>query len=237
MRLPGRGRAPGGDGAADRFERRRADMVSRQLAARGISDPAVIAAMGDVPRERFVPDALVERAYDDGALGIGNGQTISQPYMVARMSEALGLGAWIAAHPGSAPCVLDVGTGSGYQAAVLARMGARVVSVERDPELAEAAKGRLATLGFEDVRVVVGDGSAGWPVDAPYAGILVAAAAPEPPEPLLAELDDGARLVVPVGRRDIQELVVVRRIGRRLETETLEPCVFVPLVSRFGFGA
>ena len=236
MRLPGRGRGSGGDGAADRFERRRAEMVGRQLAARGITDRAVIAAMGDVPRERFVPDALLERAYDDGALGIGNGQTISQPYMVARMSEALALGAWIATHPDVVPCVLDVGTGSGYQAAVLARMGARVVTVERDPDLAAAAQVRLSALGFEDVRVVVADGSGGWPADAPYAGILVAAAAPEPPEPLLAELDDGARLVVPVGRRDIQELVVVRRVGRRLETETLEPCVFVPLVGRFGFG-
>ncbi|MGH2408171.1 MAG: protein-L-isoaspartate(D-aspartate) O-methyltransferase [Candidatus Limnocylindrales bacterium] len=235
MRLPGRGRASSGDGAWNRFEQRRAEMVDRQLAARAIRDPLVLGAMADVPRERFVPDALVERAYDDGALAIGNGQTISQPYMVARMSEALVLGAWIAAHPGVVPRVLDVGTGSGYQAAVLARMGARVVSVERDPDLAVAARTRLAELDFLDVSVVVGDGSAGWPEDAPYAGILVAAAAPEPPEPLLAELDDGARLVVPVGRRDIQELVAVQRVGRRLETETLEPCVFVPLVGRYGF--
>jgi protein-L-isoaspartate(D-aspartate) O-methyltransferase len=230
MRIPRRDRAP------DRFDRRRAEMVGRQLAARGIADPAVLAAMGEVPRERFVPEALVERAYDDGALGIGGGQTISQPYIVARMSEALALPAWIAAHPGVAPRVLEVGTGSGYQAAVLARMGARVISVERDPELGAAARGRLADLGYADVMVEIADGSAGWPADAPYAGILVAAAAPEPPEPLLAELDDGARLVAPVGRRDIQELVVVRRVGQRLETETLEPCVFVPLVGRFGFG-
>jgi protein-L-isoaspartate(D-aspartate) O-methyltransferase len=210
-------------------------MVSKQLAARGIADSSVLAAMGEVPRERFVPDALVERAYDDGALGIGGGQTISQPYIVARMSEALALPAWIAAHPDAVPRVLEVGTGSGYQAAVLARMGARVISVERDAQLADEARGRLLELGFADVMVELADGSIGWPAGAPYAGILVAAAAPEPPEPLLAELADGARLVAPVGRRDIQELVVVRRDGRRLETETLEPCVFVPLVGRFGF--
>jgi protein-L-isoaspartate(D-aspartate) O-methyltransferase len=230
MRIPGR------DRAADRFDRRRAEMVSRQLAARGIADPTVLAAMGEVPRERFVPEALIERAYDDGALGIGGGQTISQPYIVARMSEALALPAWIAAHPDVTPRVLEVGTGSGYQAAVLARMGARVVTVERDPELGAEARWRLAELGFEDITVEIADGSAGWPAEAPYAGILVAAAAPEPPEPLLAELDDGARFVAPVGRRDIQELIVVRRVGQRLETETLEPCVFVPLVGRFGFG-
>jgi protein-L-isoaspartate(D-aspartate) O-methyltransferase len=231
MRLPGRDRAP------DRFDRRRLEMVSRQLAARGIADLSVLAAMGEVPRERFVPAALLERAYDDGALGIGGGQTISQPYIVARMSEALELPAWIAAHAGTVPHVLEIGTGSGYQAAVLARMGARVTSIERDAELAREARDRLQELGFRDVTVRVADGSTGWPDGAPYAGILVAAAAPEAPEPLLAELADGARLVAPVGRRDIQELVVVRRDGRRLETDTLEPCVFVPLVGRFGFEA
>jgi protein-L-isoaspartate(D-aspartate) O-methyltransferase len=230
MRLPGRDRSP------DRFDRRRAEMVSRQLAARGIADPSVLAAMGEVPRERFVPAALMERAYDDGALGIGGGQTISQPYIVARMSAALELRAWIAVHPEAVPHVLEIGTGSGYQAAVLARMGARVTSVERDPELATEARQRLTELGFHEVTVELADGSGGWPAGAPYAGILVAAAAPEPPEPLLAELADGARLVAPVGRRYIQELVVVRREGRRLETETLEPCVFVPLLGRFGFA-
>ncbi|MFI5253979.1 MAG: protein-L-isoaspartate(D-aspartate) O-methyltransferase [Candidatus Limnocylindrales bacterium] len=234
MRLPGRDRAERGDGP-ERFAQRRAEMVSRQLAGRGIADRAVLAAMGAVPRERFVPAALAERAYADGALGIGGGQTISQPYMVARMTEALALAAWLAIHPDAPPRVLEVGTGSGYQAAVLARMGARVVSIERDPDLAAGARERLAELGFEEIEVLLGDGSAGWPPGAPYAGILVAAAAPEPPEPLLAELADGARLVVPVGRRDLQELVVVRRVGKRLETDMLEPCVFVPLLGRFGF--
>jgi protein-L-isoaspartate(D-aspartate) O-methyltransferase len=210
-------------------------MVETQLRQRGVADALVLAAMAEVPRERFVDEFLEELAYADGALGIGGGQTISQPYMVARMSEALQLGAWIAAHPEGPPRVLDIGTGSGYQAAVLARMGASVVSVERDPELAAEAKARLEKLGYWDIRVEVGDGSAGLPAFAPYAGILVAAAAPEPPEPLIAELADGARLVVPVGRRDIQELTVVHRVGKRLETERLESCVFVPLVGRFGF--
>ena len=227
--MPRRSRGP------ERFAGRRARMVADQLAARGVTDRAVLAAMAEVARERFVPAALAERAYDDGALGIGGGQTISQPYMVARMSEALELSDWRADHPEAPPRVLEIGTGSGYQAAVLARMGARVVTIERDPELAVAARAVLNELGYWDVRVEIGDGSAGWPDGAPYAGILVAAAAPEPPEPLLAELAEGARLVVPIGRREIQELTVVRRVGRSLETETLEPCVFVPLVGRYGF--
>ena len=220
---------------AERFARLRARMVETQLRQRGVADALVLAAMAEVPRERFVDEFLLELAYTDGALGIGGGQTISQPYMVARMSESLELGAWIAAHPEGPPRVLDIGTGSGYQAAVLARMGASVISVERDPELAAEAKARLEELGYWDIRVEVGDGSAGLPAFAPYAGILVAAAAPEPPEPLIAELAEGARLVVPVGRRDLQELTVVHRVGKRLETERLEPCVFVPLVGKFGF--
>jgi protein-L-isoaspartate(D-aspartate) O-methyltransferase len=227
MRLIGRGRDPG------RFAQRREAMIREQLRSRGIDDPAVLAAMAGVPRERFVPRDLVERAYADGALGIGNGQTISQPYIVARMTIALGLRA---DQRGTPPCVLEIGTGSGYQAAILAELGARVVTIERDAQLAVGARQRLADLGYDRVRVEVGDGSAGWPADAPYDGILVAAACPEPPEPLLAELADGGRLVAPVGSRDLQELTVVRRVGQRLETEVLEPCVFVPLIGRFGFA-
>ena len=132
--------------------------------------------------------------------------------------------------------MLEVGAGSGYQAAILAMMGASVVTVERDAGLAAEARERLAELGYTDVRVELGDGSAGWPADAPYDAILIAAACPEAPEPLLAELADGGRLVAPVGSRDIQELTVVRRVGQRLETEVLESCVFVPLVGRFGFA-
>ena len=211
-------------------------MVADQLESRGVRQPEVLDAMRRVPRELFVPPALVGRAYEDGALGIGGGQTISQPYMVARMTESLDLPAWLHAHPHApAPPVLDVGTGSGYQAAVLAAMGARVTSVERDPSLADEAAARLMHLGYGNVRVVVGDGSEGWEEDAPYAAIVVAAAAPEPPEPLIAQLADGGRLVIPVGTRDHQELRVIRRVGDRIEEQSLEPCVFVPLIGRFGF--
>jgi protein-L-isoaspartate(D-aspartate) O-methyltransferase len=191
--------------------------------------------MGAVPREAFVPAPLIERAYDDGALGIGSGQTISQPYIVARMTEALDLPGWSRAHPTEVPTVLDIGTGSGYQAAVLLSMGARVVGIERDEQLAEDARERLASLGFTGIEIHIGDGSVGWSRRAPYAGIIVGAAAPAPPEPLMAQLADGARLVVPVGTRGHQELVVVRRSGGRLDEHVLEPCVFVPLVGRFGF--
>ena len=222
-------------------------MVRDQLAARGIKDPAVLEAMGEIPRERFVPSDLLEHAYADGALTIGGGQTISQPYIVARMSEALRLVAPAAPGPASAasgpaerpnraPRVLEIGTGSGYQAAILARMGATVVTVERDARLAAEASKRLADLGYDGVTVELGDGSAGWPAKAPYDAILVAAACPEAPEPLLAELADGGRLVAPVGSRTIQELTVIQRVGQRLETEVLEPCVFVPLIGTHGFS-
>jgi len=234
MRLLGRDRDPG------RFTRRREAMVRDQLTARGIRDPGVLAAMAAVPRERFVPAGLIERAYEDGALTIGGGQTISQPYIVARMSAALGFTAPIEAIGSTEeaprrPRVLEIGTGSGYQAAVLAQMGASVVTVERDATLAAEARERLAELGYADVRVELGDGSLGWPPGAPYDAILIAAACPEAPEPLLAELADGGCLVVPVGSRSLQELTVFRRIGQRLETEVLEPCVFVPLIGHFGF--
>ncbi len=132
--------------------------------------------------------------------------------------------------------MLEIGTGSGYQAAILARMGATVVTVERDARLAAEASKRLADLGYDGVTVELGDGSAGWPAMAPYDAILVAAACPEAPEPLLAELADGGRLVAPVGSRTIQELTVIQRVGQRLETEVLEPCVFVPLIGSHGFS-
>jgi protein-L-isoaspartate(D-aspartate) O-methyltransferase len=207
-------------------------MVLEQLAARGIRDRAVLAAMGIVPRETFVPAGEIERSYDDGALSIGRGQTISQPYMVARMTESLALdGPW--PPPAEPPTVLDVGTGSGYQAAVLAQMGARVVSIERDPGLADEARARLATLGF-DVKVLTGDGSLGYAPRAPYAGIIVAAAAPTVPSALVEQLAGGARLVVPVGTRSSQRLTVVRLDPAGVETTTGEACVFVPLVGSQG---
>jgi protein-L-isoaspartate(D-aspartate) O-methyltransferase len=209
-------------------------MVSRQLEGRGFHDAEVLEAMRSVPRDRFVPMDQQARAYDDNALPIGHGQTISQPYIVARMTEALQLSAWRQAHPSEPMRVLDVGTGSGYQAAVLAQLGAEVISIERDADLAEDARARLAELGYQ-VNVIVGDGSAGAPDFAPFAGIVVAAAAPDVPAPLVAQLADGARLVVPVGGRWEQQLTLVRREGDRTITEPIEAAVFVPLVGEHGF--
>jgi protein-L-isoaspartate(D-aspartate) O-methyltransferase len=219
---------------ADPFASARQQMVQEQLVARGIRDPATLAAMGLVPRERFVPEGLVRRAYHDGALAIGRGQTISQPYMVALMTQALALAEQGWPWSADAPTLLDVGTGSGYQAAILAQLGARVVSIERDPELADRARERLASLGY-GVHVVVGDGSEGSAENGPYAGIVVGAAAPAVPEPLMAQLEDGARLVVPVGSRETQRLMVVGRTGDRYERQGIEDCVFVPLVGRHGY--
>ena len=219
----------------DPFLARRLAMV-RDLQASGARDPEVLAALGRVPRERFVPPALVNHAYDDSALGIGRGQTISQPYIVARMTELLDLAGSRRREPSRPPRALDVGTGSGYQAAIMAAMGVLVVSIERDRELSDAAADRLVATGFgEQVLCVVGDGSEGWPPGAPYDAIVVAAAAPQVPEPLVAQLADGGRLVIPVGTRDFQVLHVVTRVGTQLEEQSFDPCMFVPLLGRYGF--
>jgi protein-L-isoaspartate(D-aspartate) O-methyltransferase len=203
-------------------------MVQLHLRGRGIRDEAVLAAMAAVPRELFVPEAESHRAYRDEALPIGSGQTISQPYMVARMSELI--------EPRPGMLVLEVGTGSGYQAAVLSTAGCRVVSVERYESLAETARIRLAQLSLSGhVRVEVGDGSLGWPPDAPYEGIVVTAAAPAVPEALRSQLADGGRLVVPVGPRNRQELVLVTRTGEDFTERRCGACVFVPLVGAGGF--
>jgi protein-L-isoaspartate(D-aspartate) O-methyltransferase len=207
-------------------------MVREQLAARGIRDKAVLEAMGTVARDAFLPAGQAEHAYDDGAQPIGQGQTMSQPYMVARMTESLALdGPW--RQPSSRPTVLDVGTGSGYQAAVLAELGAQVVSMERDPKLADEARERLAALGY-DVEILTGDGSLGWAPRGPYAGIVVAAGAPAVPPALVDQLAPGARLVIPVGSRSSQRLTVVCHGASGLETLVGEACVFVPLVGSQG---
>ena len=203
-------------------------MVRGQIERRGVADPRVLAAMRAVPRELFVPVDLAGAAYDDRALPIGSDQTISQPYMVAVMTEALRL------RPGAR--VLEVGTGSGYQSAVLSHLAAEVITIERRPELADHARARLTALGCANVRVVVGDGTAGYSEAAPYDGILVTAGSPAVPEPLTAQLADAGRLVIPVGPPREQTLITIERRGDQLEKTSGELCVFVPLVGRFGWG-
>ncbi len=210
------------------FEQARHRMIAEQLEARGFRDPAVLAAMRQVPRHLFVAPGLAERAYEDTPLPIGERQTISQPYMVALMSEALELA------PGAR--VLEVGTGSGYQAAVLAEMGARVVSLERIPRLAEHAAQVLQVLGYgEQVRVEVGDGTLGWPPAAPYDAIVVTAGAPRIPRPLVEQLAEHGRLVLPMGEDDLQTLVRLRREPAGLVEEYLGECRFVKLLGSFGW--
>jgi protein-L-isoaspartate(D-aspartate) O-methyltransferase len=207
---------------------RREQMVRDQLEARGIRDARVLAAMNKVPRERFVDEAMRERAYDDGPLPIGGGQTISQPYMVARMSELGQLR--------GNERVLEIGAGSGYQTAILAELAGQVFAVEVRPELGQQAERRLQALGYRNVEVGVFDGTYGWAERAPYDVILVAAGAPEIPPLLVAQLADGGRLIVPVGPRQGQRLAVVTRRGDDFETEWTTPCMFVDLVGRYGWG-
>ena len=202
-------------------------MVDEQLAARGIVDERVLEAMGRVPRELFVAERDRRRAYRDMPLRIGHGQTISQPYMVALISK-IGV-----VREGDR--VLDIGTGSGYQAAVLAELGATVYTIERIPELAERARARLAAAGYGAVEVSVGDGSLGLPEHGPYDAIVVAAAAPAMPESLYEELRPRGRLVVPVGGPEGQRLEVIVRSPEGPAVARSVPCRFVPLVGAEGF--
>lgn len=205
------------------FRMRRTELVERALRARGIRDERVLEVMGRVPRHLFVPPELWDRAYEDRALPIGFGQTISQPYMVAVMLETLRLK--------GTERVLDVGTGSGYQAALLSLLAREVVSVEVVSALASSAEARLTELGFRGVEVVVGDGSQGHAEAAPYDAILVAAAAADFPMPLIDQLADDGQLLIPVGPERIQELMLVHKIGARTATRKIADCAFVPLVS------
>lgn len=210
-------------------EAQRARMVRTQLEGRGITDRRVLAAMGAVPRHRFVPSDLRERAYEDTPLPIGEGQTISQPYMVAIMTEALGL-------DDEEAHVLEVGTGSGYQTAVLAAIGVRVTSIERIPALAERARELIDGIGLADrVTIEVGDGTLGWEAGAPYDAILVTAGAPGIPRPLIAQLAPHGRLVVPVGEEELQTLVRLRRGADGLVEEYLGECRFVKLHGSHGW--
>ena len=199
----------------------------RQLRRRGIAVERVLAAMGKVPRELFVPLAARERAYDDEALPLAAGQTVSQPYVVAFICQGLALR--------GGERVLDVGTGSGYQAAVLAELGAEVSSIERIAELAAGARAALAAAGYERVAVFVGDGTLGLPEHAPYDGIAVAAAAPEVPSALWEQLREGGRMVIPLGARQVQELTVLARSREGPRVLEAVPVRFVPLLGEQGF--
>jgi len=202
-------------------------MVEQQLRGRDVVDERVLAAMERVPRELFVPERLQRRAYEDAALPIGEGQTISQPYMVARIAEALALT--------GDEHVLDVGTGSGYQAAALAELADEVDTIERIPALAEQARDNLKAAGYERVQVHVGDGSQGLAARAPFNAIAVAAAAPELPQTLYEQLELRGRLVVPVGRRGVQQLQVIVRSPEGPAVLRSVPCRFVPLLGEEGF--
>jgi protein-L-isoaspartate(D-aspartate) O-methyltransferase len=203
-------------------------MVERQLRRRGISDERVLGAMGEVPREHFVPDSVRSSAYNDSALPIGHDQTISQPWVVAAICQAL--------HLRGDERVLEIGTGSGYSAAVLARLAEHVVSLERVAALAEPARERLGELGIDNVDVVVGDGSRGHPEGAPYDAIAVHAATPEAPHSLLAELGRDGRLVVPIAAGSADLLTAFIRQNGDLHQETIGPCRFVPLIGVEGFN-
>lgn len=209
------------------FEDERRDMVARQIRERGIQSARVLAAMEVVPRHLFVPRERVSDAYADEALPIGAGQTISQPFMVAAIAEALSLE--------GQERVLEVGAGSGYLAAVVSLLAREVIAVETIPELAASARERLARLGYANVRVEEGDGSEGWPTGAPFDAIVVSAASPNVPLPLVAQLAEGGRLVIPVGRAEHQKLLrIVKREGKTIE-QSLYDCRFVPLVGRYGW--
>lgn len=209
------------------YESERNAMVARQLMPRGISDERVLEVFRKVPRHEFMPKSLLKEAYADHPLPIGEGQTISQPYMVALMTDCLKL-------KGSEK-VLEIGTGSGYQTAILAELAKEVYSVERFETLAEKAKEALDGLGYKNIKIKTGDGTLGWEANAPYDGILVTAGAPNVPEALIKQLNENGRLAIPVGGTFSQVLTVVeKKKGKTLSTEVCG-CVFVPLVGKEGW--
>lgn len=209
------------------FDKVRERMVRHQIEARGVSDPRVLAAMLEIPRHLFVGKAQQDRAYDDCPLPIGFGQTISQPYMVAVMTQLLRLT--------GAEKVLELGTGSGYQAAILARLARWVYTVERIPELAEIARENAAACGIENVFFIVADGTRGWPEQEPYDAIMVTAGAPDVPDPLFEQLAEGGRLVIPVGDRFSQTLQVVQKSRGSIKTRSCVDCRFVDLIGEYGW--
>jgi protein-L-isoaspartate(D-aspartate) O-methyltransferase len=217
----------GGSSGGGELSSAREEMVARQLRERGIRDERVLAAMAKAPRHRFVDAALRSRAYGDHALPIGTGQTISQPYMVALMTEMLQLK--------SGEKGLEIGTGSGYQAAILAEFTPRLFSIERNTELARAAAATLRDLGYSNVILKTGDGTLGWPEHAPFDAIVVTAGAPEVPQPLLDQLAEGGRMIIPVGDREGQQLELLVKQGGRVRSQALLDCSFVPLVGQEGW--
>lgn len=209
------------------YASQRTEMVEKQLRRRGIEDSAVLAAMLAVPRHEFVPHELRSRAYEDLPLPIGGGQTISQPYIVAAMTSTL--------HLQPTDRAVEIGTGLGYQAAVLSLLAKEVFTIERQPELASAASEKLARLGYLNVHVHCGDGTLGLPEFAPFDAILVAAAAPAAPQPLLAQLAEGGRIIIPVGDADNQELQLIAKRAGNFSTKIMEGCRFVPLVGHHAW--
>jgi protein-L-isoaspartate(D-aspartate) O-methyltransferase len=209
------------------FAVQRVEMIERQLRRRGVHDSTVLAAMAAVRREEFVPKEFRQRAYEDAPLPIGEGQTISQPYIVAAMTVALRLA--------GNERVLEIGTGCGYQAAILSRLAKIVFTIESRSELASSATATLERLGYENVHVHCGDGTMGLPELAPFDAILVAAGAPAVPEPLRAQLAEGGRMILPVGDAENQELFCLERRGNFFETRTLDACRFVPLIGHHGW--
>jgi protein-L-isoaspartate(D-aspartate) O-methyltransferase len=216
------------DVTEDRFSAARRDMVETQIRRRGVADERVLTAMRKVPRHRFVPEALCAQAYDDHPLPIGEDQTISQPYIVALMTEILELKA--------TDRVLEIGTGSGYQAAVLAELAAQVYSIDRVASLADSAQRLLAALGYKNIHIRVGDGTLGWPEQAPFDAIMVTAGAPKIPRPLTEQLALGGRLVIPVGDRWSQTLTLARQTKDGLKFEYHGGCRFVRLIGKHGWG-
>lgn len=217
----------GGVGEGDSYGGYRGQLVE-VLRRKGIRDLAVLRAVQMVPRHLFVPESVRHRAYDDVALPIGSGQTISQPFVQARYLELIGLT--------GKEKVLEIGTGSGYQTALLALLASMVFSVERVPHLAQQAKGALAAAGIRNVTVLVGDGTLGWRPFAPYDAILVSAASPDVPAPLIEQLATGGRMVIPLGDRETQTLTLVERGEQGLRTSTIGDVRFVPLLGEFGFS-
>ena len=216
------------DTSDDRWKSKRLGMVEFQIEARGVRDLRVLEAMRTVPRHLFVPETYREVAYNDSPLPIGHGQTISQPYIVAVMTELLELGA--------GDTVLEIGSGSGYQAAILGKLAKEVVTIERIPEVARRARENLRSAGVNNVEVVIADGTEGYAPSAPYNAIIVTAATPDIPQPLIEQLADGGRLVAPTGGRDLQTLVKLVKSGDSISRSSHGGVVFVPLLGHHGWS-